>query len=118
MLTDEQGKLKKGIDNMEDDFFKLPMDTCLYVDFDGEKYTVLRNGAKEYGIGEMLCEMGNVSPSEIKEVLFKCAGLDKKPTVDRLGEVFVELDGLLIESFGVVAGAIIGNELISMTADY
>lgn len=118
MLTDEQGKLKKGIDNMEDDFFKLPMDTCLYVDFDGEKYTVLRNGAKEYGIGEMLCEMGNVFPSEIKEVLFKCEGLDKKPTVERLGEVFVELDGLLIERFGVVAGAIIGNELISMTADY
>lgn len=118
VLTDKHGKFQEEIDNMEDDFFKLPMDTCLYVDFNGEKYTVLRNGTKEYGIGEMLCEMGNVSPSEIKEVLFKCGGLVRKPTVDQLGIVFVELDGLLTERFGVVAGAIIGNELISMTADY
>ncbi len=102
---------------MDDNFLKMPLDSCLYVVFNGTQYSVLRGEVKEYRIGEMLCEMGNVIPAEIKPVLLSCAGLDKKPTLKRLDNVFVELNKLLIERFGLVAGSIICNEMLCMSAD-
>ena len=62
------------------------MDYGLSVFYNNNKsYTLVGNGnLKEYPVGGLICEFCRLAPTELKEVILDCPGLNDEATPDTL----------------------------------
>lgn len=98
------------------DFLQLPLDYGLFVKYDGRKNVIIGGDCPTYQIGEMMCELARVAPSEIKDVLTTYENFDDELTQESLGDAFIWLEKALIDKFGLVAGKILCSEFMGYGA--
>lgn len=112
--------MRKGIDNnMEEKDFELvfPLDYGLTVQYDGEDNTVFYDGIKKYGVGEMMCELARVWPSELKDFITGYEGFSEDFNLDNFDKAFNYLEKKICDKFGVVSARIIVSEFLDLGED-
>lgn len=98
-------------DNEEMEF--LPMDYGLIVKYEGDENNVLYDGGvKQYGIGEMMCELARVNPLQIKTIILENDYLEEKFEPENVEKAFLQLEKKLCKEFGVASSKIITSEFL------
>jgi len=76
------------------------IDYGLSVTFDGKTYTLMdADHMREYPIGGLICEYCRLSPTEIKEVLLKCEGLNQVVNGDNIANSMLDFHKKLLDTF-------------------
>lgn len=76
------------------------IDYGLSVLFDGQHYTILQDGiVKNYPIGGLYCEFARLHPTEIKEVILNCPGVEEAYNTETAAKIILTLHDMLIEKF-------------------
>lgn len=98
--------------------FLLPLEYGLMVRYDGEENDVFYDGIKKYHVGEMMCELARVHPSEIKPMIMGYEGFNKAIDIDNFGDAFNYLETQILEKYGPVAARIIISEFLQLGEEY
>lgn len=95
------------------------MDFGLAVTYDGKSYTLMcPEHIREYPVGGLICEYCRLAPTEIKEIILACQGLDKAAVPDNVGPVLMEFHNKLFESFPPVIATMISLEFQNTAQDW
>lgn len=98
---------------------QLDIDFGLNTVFNGSKYKlVMAHSLDEYPIGGLICEYMRLTPTDIKDLILSCDGLDKEGTRDNYAEVFMQLHQKLYDCFPPVIGTMIAVEFINAAQDW
>jgi len=92
-------------------------DLGLYVDFDGRKNIVIDGDVTEYAVGEMICELARIAPTDIKKYVTGNShyfDTDPKATI---GDAIIELHDSLRKDYGVVVSCIITTDFSNEISD-
>lgn len=78
----------------------LELEYGLHILFDGKRYTLLQEGMViDYPIGGLFCEFARLHPTEIKDIILKCPGINEKYEKEKVVDVFLKLHDLFLETF-------------------
>lgn len=98
---------------------KANIDFGLHVIFDGKKYILMMpNCQNEYPIGSLICEYTRLAPTEVKELILACKGLESPATADNFTKTFMQLHEKLNDSFLPVIGTLIALEFMNAAEDW
>lgn len=96
----------------------LDIDFGLSVTFDGKVNTLMCLGiVKNYQIGAMLCEYFRLAPTEIKNVILECSGLDAEANATNVADALIEFQGRLLEKFEPIIAIMVSLEFINVAED-
>ena len=95
------------------------MDFGLSVTYDGNNYTLMcPEHIREYPIGGLICEYCRLAPTEIKQVIMVCTGLDEVVSPDTMAAIITEFYEKLFEYFPPVTATMICLEFQNTILDW
>lgn len=95
------------------------IDFGLSVTFDGKSYTLMEaDHIQEYPIGGLICEYCRLAPTEVKDVILKCQGLDEPVNVDTVTHAVLEFHQKLLETFPPVCAVMVSLEFQNAAQDW
>lgn len=97
----------------------IDIDFGLVVAYDGKAYTLMcPNHMQEYPIGGLICEYCRLAPTDIKEIILECHGLENAVTPDNVAPVLMEFHNRLYDVFPPVTATMISLEFQNAAQDW
>ena len=97
----------------------LNIDFGLAVTYNGKSYTLISpNHIREYNIGGLICEYCRLHPTEIKDIILSCPGLDVVTTPDSIIETYSAFHDKLFETFPPVTATMVSLEFQNGLSDW
>ncbi len=91
----------------------------LSVTYDGKSYTLMSpEHICEYPIGGLICEYCRLAPTEIKDLILQCQGLDKPVALDNIIPTVLEFHDKLMAIFPPVCATMISLEFQNAIQDW
>lgn len=89
------------------------------VAFDGKIYTLMESGhIRDYPVGGLISEYCRLAPTDIKQVILKCSGLNRVANPDTATECLLEFHKNLFEEFPPVMASMISVEFLNAMQDW
>lgn len=98
---------------------ELNIDFGLNTIFDGNKYRlIMAQSDDEYPIGGLICEYMRLTPTDIKDVILSCDGLEKEGSTDNYLDTFLQFHENVNKEFPPVISTMIVLEFMNSADDW
>lgn len=95
------------------------IDYGLSVTFDGKGYTLLCDSiVRDYPIGGLICEYCRLSPTEIKDIILDCPGLEKEVTPENVAFTVTAFHDKLLQIYAPVIAIMVSLDFMNGTVDW
>ena len=91
----------------------------LHVIFDGKKYVLmLPHCQDEYPIGGLISEYTRLAPTELKNLIMDCEGLDRPANTDNFTKTIMQLQEKMTDNLLPVIGTMVALEFMNTAEDW